>query len=161
MEIRAARPDDAGAIARIYNHYVRETIITFEEVEIDAGEMARRMATVMESYPWLVGEEGGAVVGYAYGGKYNERSAYRHSVLTSIYLDAPAVGQGRGTRLYGALLQILRARSLHTALGGISLPNPQSIALHEKLGFRKFGQVAEVGYKFGRWIDVGYWQVML
>jgi phosphinothricin acetyltransferase len=157
--IRPATTDDAGAIARIYDHYIRETVVTFEEEAVPASEMARRIETVLSaSLPYLVAVETEGVVGYAYAGRWHARSAYRFSVETTIYLDAAAVGRGLGTALYGALFEDLAQRGLHVAIGGIALPNAASVALHEKLGFRKAAHYDEVGFKFGRWIDVGYWQ---
>jgi phosphinothricin acetyltransferase len=161
VQIRDARAADADAIARIYNHYIRDTIITFEETDVTPQEMARRIAEVTVRYPWLVGEENGAVAGYAYGAQWADRSAYRHSVQSSIYLAHDATGRGLGTQLYQALLARLRQQPIHAVLGGISLPNAASVALHEKCGFEKVAHFSEVGFKFGRWIDVGYWQITL
>ena len=159
--IRACAATDAPAIAEIYDHYVRETVVTFEEMPVSADEMARRIEDIGARFPWLVWEDGGAVVGYAYASAWKSRSAYRFSVESTIYLAASQQRGGIGTKLYGALLAELKARGLHTAVGVIALPNPASIALHEKLGFVKIAHVAEVGRKFDRWVDVGYWQVML
>jgi L-amino acid N-acyltransferase YncA len=159
--IRACATADAAAIAEIYNHYVRETVVTFEETPVSADEMARRIGDISARFPWLVWEDGGAVVGYAYASAWKSRSAYRFSVESTIYLAAGQQGRSIGTKLYGALLAELETRRFHTAVGGIALPNPASIALHEKLGFTKIAQFAEVGRKFDRWIDVGYWQAIL
>jgi phosphinothricin acetyltransferase len=149
-------------VARIYNHYIRETVITFEETEITHSEMADRIAKIGDfSLPWLVAESEGAIVGYAYAGKWRERSAYRYSVESTVYLDASATGRGIGTRLYRDLLTSLRATPVRTVLGVIALPNTASVALHERLGFTKVAELKEVGFKFGRWIDVAYWQLAL
>jgi L-amino acid N-acyltransferase YncA len=162
MTIRSAVADDAVAIARIYNHYVLNTTISFEDQAVPAAEMAGRMAEVESaSLPWKVAVDAGRVVGYAYAGKWKGRCAYRHSAESSIYLDAGVQGRGIGRRLYQALLSDLRERSIHVAIGGIALPNPASIALHERLGFSQVAHFREVGFKFGRWLDVGYWQVTL
>lgn len=158
-QIRPAGHADAGEIARIYNHHIRETIVTFEEQEISSQEVAARIEKVAsESLPWLVAEDAGVIVGYAYATKWHGRSAYRYSVESTIYLDHRHTGKGTGTRLYGELLAMLRAKPLHVVIGGIALPNPASIALHERLGFAKVAHFKEVGFKFGKWIDVGYWQ---
>jgi L-amino acid N-acyltransferase YncA len=159
--IRTATVADAAAIADIYNRYVRETVITFEETPVPTDEMARRIADVGARYPWLVFEYDGAVVGWAYATEWKTRSAYRFSVETTVYLADSHRGRGTGTALYEALIAELKARKLHTAIGVIALPNPSSVALHEKLGFAKIGHVAEVGRKFDRWVDVGYWQLIL
>jgi L-amino acid N-acyltransferase YncA len=159
LQIRPATIDDSEAIARIYGHYVSNTTISFEEQPITAAEMAERITEVVSgSLPWLVADQGARLVGYAYAGKWKGRCAYRHSVESSVYLDPACTGQGVGTRLYQALLQMLREQSIHVVIGGIGLPNPASVALHERLGFTKVAHFKEVGYKFGRWIDVGYWQ---
>jgi phosphinothricin acetyltransferase len=159
--IRAASAADAARLADIYNHYVRETVVTFEEEPVTAAEMARRIAEVVARWPWLVAERDGQVVGYAYATPWRTRSAYRHSVECTVYLDAAVLGRGDGSRLYAALLPELRAGGAHLAIGGIALPNARSVALHEKCGFRQVAQFHEVGWKFGRWIDVGYWELRL
>lgn len=157
--IRDAEPRDAGALARIYNPYVLDSTITFEEQAVSDDDMALRVHEVLASdLPWLVHEDDQGIRGFAYASKWKGRCAYRYSVETTVYLDRDATGQGFGHRLYVELLERLRAKQLHVAIGGIALPNPASIALHERLGFRKVAHFAEVGYKFGRWLDVGYWQ---
>lgn len=160
--IRDARIVDAPAIARIYEHYVRETTVTFEESPVPASDIAARMRRVMAAeLPWLVLEDERGIVGYSYAGRFHERSAYRFSVETTIYLDAERTGRGHGTALYAALLERLRSAGLHAAIGLVTAPNPASEALHAKLGFVQVGRLAEVGFKQGRWIDVGYWQKRL
>ena len=160
--LRAASPADAEAVARIYNHYVRDTHVTFEETAVDAAEMAARIAeTQAASLPWLVATSDDGVLGYAYASKWKGRCAYRHSVETTVYLAPDATGRGLGFALYEALLGQLRERGLHAVIGGIALPNPASVALHEKLGFEQVARFREVGFKFDRWIDVGYWQRLL
>ena len=159
MVLRHAVRSDAEALSRIYNHYVRETIVTFEEDPVTAPEMTQRLDDARAlDLPWLVGEQGGMITGFAYAGRWRARSAYRASAETSIYLDPGQVGHGHGRRLYEAMLTKLEEKGMHAAIGGIALPNEASIALHEKLGFEKVAHFREVGYKFNRWIDVGYWQ---
>jgi phosphinothricin acetyltransferase len=160
--IRPATQDDSDAIARIYDHYIRNTVITFEEEPVSPAEMASRIGKVLAlSLPYLVAAPDDQVVGYAYASRWHERSAYRFSVETTIYLDPNRVGDGLGTRLYTTLLDRLKEQGLHSAIGGIALPNPASIALHESLGFRKVAHYEAVGFKCDRWIDVGYWQRVL
>jgi L-amino acid N-acyltransferase YncA len=160
--IRPALAADAAALARIYNPYIRDTIITFEEEPVDAAAMAGRVdEAAVAALPWLVAEADGVVLGYAYASKWKGRCAYRHSVESTVYLDPAQTGRGLGGLLYGALIDRLRVRSTHAVIGGIALPNDASVALHEKLGFRKVAQFPEVGFKFGRWIDVGYWQLLM
>lgn len=157
--IRSALAGDAGAIADIYNHYIRETVVTFEEAPVTAAAMEARLEeTVAEGLPWLVAEDDGVVAGYAYASKWKGRCAYRFSVEVTVYLAPEAAGAGLGSRLYESLFEALRARSFHVVIGGIALPNAASVALHEKMGMTKVAHFSEVGYKFGNWVDVGYWQ---
>jgi L-amino acid N-acyltransferase YncA len=162
MHLRPALHDDAANIAAIYNHYILTTTISFEEQAVDAAEIARRMAGVHAAdLPYLVAEEDGIVIGYAYATPWRVRPAYRSSVETSIYLRAGTHARGTGTALYRMLLAELTARGFHLAIGGIAQPNAASVALHEKLGFKKVAHFSEVGRKFDRWVDVGYWQLCL
>ena len=117
--------------------------------------MARRIRAA--TLPWLVIEEAGVLAGYARASPWKTRPAYRHTVEGSVYVDPPFQRRGHGRRVYEALLAELRGREVHVVLAGIALPNPASIALHESLGFAPSGVMREVGWKFGRWIDVGYW----
>jgi len=159
---RSATTADADAIARIYNPYVVDTVATFEEAPVAVVEMAQRVRSVLASeLPWLVAEEAGEVVGYAYAARWRPRNAYRFAAETTIYLDPGAIGRGLGTELYAALFDALRARAMRVAIGGIALPNPASVALHEKLGMSKVAHFADVGFKLDRWVDVGYWQLHL
>ncbi len=159
--IRSAANSDAPRICGIYNEYVANTTVTFEETPVSASEMKGRIEEVTRDYPWLVCEDKGLVVGYAYGSRWRVRSAYRFSVESAVYVDSKFIGKGIGTGLYQELLLELRKRSFRSVLGCIALPNPASVALHEKLGFEKAGHFKDVGFKFGRWIDVGYWQMLL
>jgi L-amino acid N-acyltransferase YncA len=159
VTIRAARLRDAAAIAAIYNHYVETTIVTFEEKPVSVREMKARIKLVTANYPWLVAELLGNVVGYAYANKWKERAAYRHSTETTVYLDGSATGRGIGRALYTKLIGDLRALGCHAIIGGVALPNAASVGLHEAMGFKKVAHFHEVGRKFDRWIDVGYWQL--
>ena len=152
--IRAVTPADASAIAGIYNHYIRHTTVTFEEADVSASDMAGRIATASPVRPWLVAERGGELAGYAYARTYHERAAYRHTVETAVYLDHRRVGQGLGAALYGALLDQLPRGAIHALVGSIALPNEPSVRLHEKLGFEQVGLYPQIGFKFGKWIDV-------
>jgi phosphinothricin acetyltransferase len=160
--LRPATAADAAQICALYNTYVTTTTITFEEDAVAEPDMAQRIADVgAAGLPWLVLEAGDKIVGYAYATKWRARPAYRHSVESTIYLDQAYAGRGFGHMLYSALLDELRKRELHLVIGGIALPNEASVGLHAKLGFRKAAQFTEVGLKFGRWIDVGYWELKL
>lgn len=160
--IRDAASSDAAAIAAIYNEHVRGTIVTFELDAVDDAEMARRIAEVQSrGLPWLVACIGEDVVGYAYAGPWKARAAYARTVETSIYLAGAAWGRGLGKRSYAALIERQRAAGMRALIGGVSLPNPASVRLHEAMGFEYVGRFREVGHKFEQWIDVGYWQLLL
>ena len=157
--IRQAYVDDAAAIAAIYNHYISHTVVTFEEDTLSMPDMRDRIVqTLAQGLPWLVAEREGEVTGYAYASKWLGRCAYRYSLEVTVYIAPTATGSGLGTKLYEALFDELRGGSFHVAIAGIALPNDPSIALHEKLGMEKVAHFSEVGFKFNRWIDVGYWQ---
>ncbi len=157
--IRIAEARDARSIAEIYRPYVEETSITFEEEAPSAAEMEGRIAKVGAAYPWLVAEEDGEVLGYAYASKYRERAAYRWSLETSIYVQKESRGRGLGCSLYGALIPILREMGIAALYGVVTLPNPRSLALHARFGFEPLCTFAKVGFKLGSWHDVG-WTVL-
>jgi len=159
--IRPVQLRDAPVLADLYNLYIRDTTITFEEEEVTAVEMASRIEKVTASYPWIVWEVDGVVLGYAYGSTWRTRHAYRFATETTVYLAPGVQGQGIGARLYEALMVELKARGFHSALGCLALPNEASVRLHEKLGFQKVGHMKEAGWKFGAWVDVGFWERML
>lgn len=162
IHVRQATHDDAHAIADIYNHYVAATCVTFETDPVTAPDMAERIAeTTNAGLPWLVAESASGVLGYAYASKWKGRCAYRFSAESTVYLSKEHTGAGIGRRLYEALVEQLRAAKLHAVIGGIALPNDASIALHERMGFEKVAHFREVGFKQDRWIDVGYWQLLL
>lgn len=159
--LRVARPDDAGDIAAIYAPYVRDTVISFETEPPDEAEMRRRIAVTLETHPWLVAELSGRVAGYAYASQHRVRLAYRWGCDVAVYLAPEAMGQGIGSALYTELLELLRRQGFCRAFGGIALPNPASVALHERHGFRHLGTYSQVGFKLGAWHDVGWWQLAL
>lgn len=159
--IRNCSAQDAAAVCAIYNYYVRETVITFEESPVSEADMAQRITEISSRLPWLVWESESGILGYAYATPWKTRAAYRHSVESSIYLAPEATGRGIGSELYRALIAAVRERGMHCVIGGAALPNPASVALHEKLGFSKVAEFRQVGFKFGRWIDVAYWELLL
>lgn len=161
MEIRLVEVTDAVHICEIYNYYVLNSVATFVEVPVSVAEMEIKIQTISAEFPWFVYEENGEVLGYAYANKWNERAAYRHSLESSIYLKNDALGKGVGSRLYQTLIDEISKSSYHVVIGGISLPNEASVRLHEKFGYQKAAHYKEVGFKFGKWIDVGYWQLLL
>lgn len=160
LTIRPAVAADADAIAAIYNYYIANTVITFEEDPVAAPTMATRISEVQgQGLPWLVAERAGALVGYSYATRWKARSAYRHSVESTIYLRHGSEGRGSGRALYAALLSTLKSAGIHAVIGGAAMPNAASVALHEKLGFEHVGTFRQVGFKQGRWVDVAYWQL--
>ena len=160
--IRSATETDAAAIAAIYNYYIEHTIVTFEEEIVDAAEMANRIRdTLAADLPWIVVEQADRVVGYGYLSKWKSRCSYRYSVEASVYLDQAATKRGYGSQIYQSLIDSAKQLKMHAVIGGVSLPNPGSQRLHEKLGFEKIAHFREVGFKFDQWIDVGYWEKIL
>ena len=162
MPIRMATVEDAAVIAAIYNPYVADTCVTFETEPVQAAGMAARITEVLDAgLPWLLAEDAAGAAGFAYASKWKGRRAYRFSVESTVYLHRDHTGRGIGRALYGRLLEEIRARRMHAVIGGIALPNAASIALHERLGFRKVAHFEQVGYKQDRWVDVGYWQLLI
>jgi phosphinothricin acetyltransferase len=158
MRIRAATPDDSAAISDIYAPYVSASAVSFEAEPPDRDEIAERISAGADLYPWLAAEEDGAILGYAYGAAFRTRHAYRFTVETSVYLREAAQGRGVGRLLYLPLLDLLERQGFTQAIAAIALPNEASVTLHERLGFRHAGTYGQVGFKLGRWWDVGLWQ---
>ena len=161
MRIRNVETSDAQAIANIYNHYIRETVITFEMDEVEPEEIAARIAaTTGRGHPWIVMEVDEQVVGYAYADQWRKRIAYQHTVESAIYLDKDATGKGYGKILYQDLINRLRDDSrYHAVIGGLTFPNPASERLHASLGFRDVALFPQVGRKFDQWLDVKFMQL--
>lgn len=158
MKIRKVIPEDAEKIAEIYNHYIQNTHHTFETEPLSADLMRRRIEKIKADYPYLVAEADGEILGYAYATQFKLRQAYEHSAEVSIYVKNDAKKRGIGSLLYEKLFAKLSDTDIHALIAGISLPNDPSVRFHEKLGFEKVAHFREVGYKLGRWIDVGYWE---
>ena len=157
LTVRLADPErDAEAIASIYRPAVEETAASFEEVAPDAAEMARRVRQTLTRTPWLVAEDHGRVIGYAYASPHHERASYRWSVDVSAYVDPDWHRRGVGRTLYGVLLPMLLSHRFVNVYAGIVLPNPASVALHESIGMRRIGVYERVGYKLGAWLDVAW-----
>jgi L-amino acid N-acyltransferase YncA len=161
LRVRDATPDDAAACAAIYAPYVLETAITFETDPPSAEQMAARIATAAERHAWLVLEDGGRVVAYAYGGVFNRRAAYRWSCEVSVYCERGRRRTGAGRMLYEALLARLAARGYRVAAAGMTLPNDASVGLHRTMGFEPVGTYRRIGYKHGAWHDVAWAQCAL
>jgi phosphinothricin acetyltransferase len=156
--LRDASEADAAACAAIYAPYVTGTAITFETVPPTTEEMAGRIAAAVRTHAWLVLEDEGRVTGYAYGGPYKERAAYRWSCEVSVYLEPGRRRTGAGRALYEALLGRLAERGYRIAVAGMTLPNDASIGLHRALGFEPVGTFRRIGWKNGAWHDVAWVQ---
>jgi len=162
VTIRDADPQrDGAACAAIYAPNVEASPISFEEVAPDAAEMSARIERTAATHPWLVAERGGEAIGYAYACPHRERPAYRWAVDVSVYIATDSRGEGHGRRLYSELFERLRRLGYRTACAGITLPNPASVALHERLGFLPVGTFRAIGWKAGAWRDIGWWQLEL
>lgn len=159
--VRVATEADARAVAAIYAPYVTDTAISFEERPPSPAEMAERMAATLETHPFLVHDDGQGVVGYAYAGAHASRPAYRWSCNVSVYVAPGHTRRGIGRALYADLLAILKAQGFHSVFAGVALPNTASVGLHEAMGFAHLGTYREVGFKNGRWHDVGWWRLAL
>lgn len=161
MIIRKAESRDASQVADVYNYYIQQTHHTFETEPLSAEEMQKRIEDTTEDYPFLVAEENDEIVGYAYATQFKLRQAYEYASEVSIYVRNAAKQKGIGSQLYTQLFDELQETDTHAVVAGISLPNDASVRFHERLGFEKVAHFKEVGYKLGRWIDVGYWEKIL
>ena len=159
--LRVATAADAIAVADIYAPIVADTPISFETEPPAAEVMAARILEKLPTHPWLIAEQDGEVLGYAYGAPHRDRAAYRWSVDVSVYVREGLRGAGIGRGLYTPLVAILRQQGFRAAYAGITLPNAGSVGLHEAVGFRPLGIYKEVGFKCGRWHDVGWWRLAL
>ena len=159
--IRKAKPEDSHDIALIYNYYIENSTITFETNPVSHEEMACRIADISEKYPYFVYEESGKVVGYCYVSSWKKKAAYSKTVESTVYIDKNFQGKGIGRALMNKLINDLKEKSFHAVIACITTPNPISVKLHEDLGFRKVSEFHEVGYKFGKWLDVGDWELLL
>jgi phosphinothricin acetyltransferase len=162
MLIRDADGDrDAAACAAIYAPYVTDTVISFEYEAPTAAQMAERIERLTNTHAWLVAEDGGEILGYAYGCPHRERAAYRWATEVSVYVDQRHQRRGAGRALYEALFDRLADKGYRIALGGIALPNEASVRLHERCGFIPVGVYKRIGYKQDAWRDVEWWQLEL
>ena len=163
--IRLATESDAEAIQRIYAPFVLHTAVSFETEPPSVDEMRSRILKICARLPWLVCEwndhQGNTVIGYAYASLHRERAAYGWSVDVTVYIHEELRRHGVGKALYVSLFQVLRLQGFYNAYAGIALPNPGSVGLHEAMGFKPVGVYRAVGYKLGRWHDVGWWQFAL
>lgn len=159
--IRKVKIEDSKAIQEIYNYYITNSIVTFDEQEKTLEEFEHKISVTTKSHPWFVLEENGEIIAFAYASEWKDKSAYKQSVEGTIYIKHKHEGKGIGTNLYSYLINYLKSNGYHSILGVISLPNDSSIALHEKLKFEKVAHFKEIGRKFNKLIDVGCWQLIL
>jgi phosphinothricin acetyltransferase len=159
--IRPVTIHDAKSICGIYNYYVKHTVITFEEIPVSISEMEGRIKAVLSKYSWIVWEEEGEILGYAYINQWKARASYRYAAEDSVYVKNGSGGRGIGKKLLAALLGGAQKNGLHALVAGITLPNAGSVALHEQFGFKKTAEFFEIGYKMNQWLSVGYWQLIL
>jgi L-amino acid N-acyltransferase YncA len=160
--LRHAEPArDAAACLAIYAPYVSDTAASFEDVPPTEQQFAERIERTSRSYPWIVLEQDGRVVGFAYATQHRARAAYRWAADVAVYVDPAGQGRGAGRRLYDALLELMRRQGLRIACAGITTPNDASIGLHRAVGFEPVGTFPAIGWKAGAWRDVSWWQLQL
>ena len=152
---------DASACAAIYAPYVRDTPISLEETPPTTNEIAERIETTTRTHPWIVAEYASQLVGYAYATRHRERASYRWATDVAVYVSPAFQRKGVGRALYQALFEQLTEQGFRIACAGITLPNEASVGLHESLGFQAVGTYRRIGWKFGGWHDVGWWQLQL
>jgi phosphinothricin acetyltransferase len=159
--IRFAEELDAAAIQAIYAPYCESSAVSFETKAPSVEEIVQRIHKISGQFPWIVGERDRRVIGYAYGSRHSERAAYQWSVDATVYVSPSAQRTGLGRALYTSLFRILALQGYYKAYAGITLPNSASVGLHEAMGFKPVGVYRGVGYKLGRWHDVGWWELSL
>jgi phosphinothricin acetyltransferase len=159
--IRLAAESDAASLLQIYAPIVEQTPISFEFTPPTVDEFCKRIRSILASHVWIVCEENGQILGYAYASRFRFREAYDWTTEVTIYVAPEQHRRGVGHGLYGSLLAVLRVQGFCIAIAGITLPNEASVRLHEKLGFRKIGVFHTNGYKFGQWHDIGFWELSL
>lgn len=157
--IRPVRIEDAQQLVDIYNYYVLNTIVTFDDVPFTVTAFNEKIESIYKKFPFYVFEEDNKILGYAYASKWREKPAYKHTVESTVYLHHEALGKQIGSKLYTALLKELKTQNYHVIIGGLTLPNEVSVRLHEKFGFKQVAHFKEVGLKFDKWLDVGFWQL--
>jgi L-amino acid N-acyltransferase YncA len=161
VPIRLATPDDTAGILAIYAPYCLSSHVSFETAAPSNAEMRERITRITDEYPWLVAETSGEVAGYVYASQHRARPAYRWAVDVAVYIGRAHQRRGLGRALYTSLFAILREQAYFKAYAGITMPNAGSVGLHTALGFQPVAVFPKVGYKLGRWLDVGWWQLDL
>ncbi len=160
MNIRRVKISDAAQIAAIYNFYVLNSHHTFETDAVTVEEMQNRIGETSENYPYFVAEDDGKILGYVYAAQYKSRGAYENSAEVSVYVKNDLQRKGIGAMLYERLFAEISQTNIHAVIAGIALPNAASIKLHERFGFEKVAHFRQIGFKFGGWVDVGYWELI-
>ncbi|AOW22005.1 GNAT family N-acetyltransferase [Urechidicola croceus] len=158
--IRKVKISDAKEIVDIYNYYVLNSIVTFDEKPFSKSDFEQKIKKISSDYPFIVFEENNEILGYAYANKWRQKPAYNNTLESTVYVKNGVHKKRIGTKLYTELLKQLKEQNYHVIIGGLSLPNDASIRLHENFGFKKVAHFNEVGLKFGKWIDVGFWQLI-
>lgn len=159
--IRSVQHSDIPQITQILNHYVENDTCTFQLQLYSVEDIEQRIHNIQKTYPYLVMEQQGKIIGLAYASRWREKQAYDLSAETTVYIHQKHHGHGYGTQIYQALIEELRNMKFHLLVACLTLPNPGSIRLHESLGFEKAGEFKQAGYKFNQWYDVGFWQMVL
>lgn len=159
--IRSLHENDIKKLLEIYNYYVVNTAVTFDIEPLSIDAFNDKVNRIKVDYPFLVYLENNEILGFAYGSRFRPKPAYDFVVESTVYVRYNAHGKQIGTKLYAELLQLLKQKKLHTVLGVLTIPNDASIKLHEKFGFKQVANLEEVGFKFGRWHNVGIWQLKL
>ncbi|MCF7569296.1 N-acetyltransferase family protein [Sabulilitoribacter arenilitoris] len=159
--IRPVHIEDAQSLLNIYNYYVINTAVTFDIEPITLKTFIKKLNVLKKDYPFIVFEENNTILGYAYGSRFRPKPAYDYVVESTVYVKYDTHGRQIGTQLYAELLKLLKKENFHTVLGVLTIPNDASIKLHERFGFKQVANLKEVGLKFGKWLDVGIWQLKL
>ena len=159
--IRKVTLQDSNQLKDIYNYYINHSIATLEETEISDMYFINLIKTITPKFPWYVYEVNKEIIGFASASPWKERSGYKNSVQLSVYLRPNNHHKGIGTKLYTKVIDDVKKQGIKVLMGGISLPNEASVRLHEKFGFVKAAHFNKIGYKFNKWVDVGYWQLIL
>jgi len=161
VRFRFANELDAAGILAIYAPHCDSTAVSFETIAPSAEEIVNRIRKISRQFPWIVGESESGILGYAYGSQHRERAAYQWAADATVYVSPIGQRAGLGRGLYTSLFRILALQGYFKIYAGITLPNPASVGLHEAVGFQPVGIYRGVGYKLGRWHDVGWWQLEL
>lgn len=157
--IRPVTIEDAQQLVDIYNYYVVHSIVTLDLLPFSIQDFEEKISAISSQFPFMVYEENDEVLGYAYANTFRTKPAYNKTVELTIYLKQNTLGKQIGKKMYSELIQELKTQNYHVLIGGLTLPNDASVKLHEVFGFEKVAHFKEVGYKFGKWHDVGFWQL--